>query len=260
MFGSARYAAPVPEVAAKDLPPVGVRFVLAAAFRTYRRRFGVIVGAALVVFSISALVDVLTDVLADEFADKPALIALLLTVAGVAVLGTEFFAGLTDRIAGQEERGRPRQPLGQILRTLPYGRLIVADVVLAGGTFLLSFALLVPGMIFFTFHALVGPALVMEDRKVRSAFRRSRQLVRGHFWLVFLLVTLPIVFEENVVHGIVAIFESLGSLAVFVVNTLAGAAVGSIVAVIEVTLAHRLAIRTPDPGHVPVTSGRAVPD
>src|SRR5262249_13666198 len=175
MFGSARYAAPVPEVAAHDLPPVGVRPVLAAAFRTYRRRFGVIVGAALVVFSISALVDVLTDVLADEFADKPALIALLLTVAGVAVLGTEFFAGLTDRIAGQEERGHPRQPLGQILRTLPYGRLIVADVVLAGGTFLLSFALLVPGMIFFTFHALVGPALVMEDRKAaaRSVARAS---------------------------------------------------------------------------------------
>jgi len=88
---------------------------------------------------------------------------------------------------------------------------------------------------------------VMEDRKVFSAFRRSRQLVRGHFWLVFVLVTLPIVLEENVVHGIVEVFESLGSLAVFVVNMLAGAAVGSIVAVIEVTLAHRLAIRKPDP-------------
>jgi hypothetical protein len=234
-----------------------VRPVLAAAFRTYRRRFGVIVGAAIVVFGISALVDVLTDVLADQFGDNPGLIALLLTVAGLAVLGTEFFAGLTDRIAGQEERGHPRQPLGQILRTLPYGRLILADVLLALGTLVLSFALLVPGMIFFTFHSLVGPALVMEDRKVISAFRRSRQLVRGHFWLVFVLVTLPIALEENVVHGIVEVFESLGSLAVFVVNMLAGAAVGSIVAVIEVTLAHRLAIRKPEP--VAVTSGHAAP-
>lgn len=47
-------------------------------------------------------------------------------------------------------------------------------------------------------------------------------------------------------HGIVEAFEGLGSLAVFVVNTLAGAAVGSIVAVVEVTLAHRLSIRKPD--------------
>src|SRR5262249_7811328 len=105
--GPDRYAAPVPEAAASDLPAIGVRPVLAAALRTYRRRFGVIVGAAIVVFGISATVDVLTDVLADEFADKPALIALVLTLAGLAVFGTEFFAGLTDRIAGQEERGHP---------------------------------------------------------------------------------------------------------------------------------------------------------
>jgi MFS family permease len=238
---------------------VGVRPVLAAAFRTYRRRFGVIVGAAIVVFGISALVDVLTDVLADQFGDNPGLIALLLTVAGLAVLGTEFFAGLTDRIAGQEERGHAREPLGRVLRTLPYGRLIAADVILAVLTVVFSIALLIPGIIFFTFHALVGPTVVMEDRTVRSAFRRSRQLVRGHFWLVFLLVTLPILFEENVVHGLVEAFEGLGPVAVFVVNALAGAAVGSIVAVIEVTLAHRLAIRKPDPEHVVVTSGHAAP-
>jgi hypothetical protein len=239
---------------------VGVRPVLVAAFRTYRRRFGVIVGAAIVVFGVSAMVDVLTDVLADEVGDHPELVALLLTVAGLAVLGTEFFAGLVDRVAGQEERGHPREPLGQILRTLPYGRLIVADVLLALGTLVFSIALLVPGMIFFTIHSLVGPALVMEDRKVRSAFRRSRQLVRGHFWLVFVLVTLPLVFEENIVHGFVEVFESVGVLAVFIVNTLAGAAVGSVVAVVEVTLAHRLAIRKPDPEHVVVTSDHAAPD
>jgi hypothetical protein len=241
----------VPEADANALPAVGVRAVLAGAFRTYRRRFGVIVGAALVVFGISALVDVLTDVLSDEFGDNPGLVALLLTVAGLAVFGTEFFAGLMDRVAGQEERGHPREPLGHILRTLPYGRLILADVLLALLTLVFSFALLIPGIIFFTFHSLVGPVAVMEDRTVRSAFRRSRQLVRGRFWLVFLLVTLPLLFEENVVHGIVEAFEGLGSLAVFVVNTLAGAAVGSIVAVVEVTLAHRLAIRKPDPAHAP---------
>lgn len=247
----------MPEAGAKDLPAVGVRPVLRAAFGTYRRRFGVIVSAALVVFGLSAMVDVLTDVLADEFGDNPGLVAVLLTVAGLAVFGTEFFAGLMDRVAGQEEHGHPRQPLARILRTLPYGRLIVADVLLALLTIMFSIALFVPGIIFFTFHSLVGPVVVMEDRKVRSAFRRSRQLVRGHFWLVLLLVALPILFEENVVHGIVEAFEGLGVLAVFVVNTLAGAAVGSIVAVIEVTLAHRLSIRKPDPAHAPVPESPA---
>ena len=250
----------MPEAGANGLPAVGVRPVLVAAFRTYRRRFGVIVGAAIVVFGISALVDVLTDVLADELGDHPEFVALLLTVAGLAVFGTEFFAGLVDRVAGQEERGHPRQPLGRILRTLPYGRLIVADVLLVLGTLVFALALLVPGLIFLTFFSLVGPYVVMEDRTVRSAFRRSRQLVRGHFWLVFVLVTLPLALEENVVHGIVELFDSLGSIAVFVVNTLAGAAVGSVVAVIEVTLAHRLAIRKPDAEPATVRSGRAAPD
>jgi hypothetical protein len=250
----------VPEAGANDLPALGVRPVLVAALGTYRRRFGMIAGAALVVFGISASVDVLTDALADQAGDKPGLVAVVLMVAGLAIFGTEFFAGLMDRVVGEEERGHPRQPLSQILRTLPYGRLIAVDLLLVLGTVVFSFALLVPGIAFFTFYSLVGPAVVMEDRKVFSAFRRSARLVRGHFWLTFLLVTLPIMFEENVVHGIVEAFDSLGLLAVFVVNALAGAAVGSIVAVVEVTLAHRLAIRKPDPaltsshaGHVPAS-------
>jgi hypothetical protein len=252
-----RYAAPVPEPDGDVLPAVGVRPVLAAAARTYRRRFWFIAGAALVVFGISATVDVLTDFISDEVGDNPGLVAVLLTVAGLTVFGTEFFAGLMDRVAGQEERGHAREPLGRVLRTPPYGRLIAADVILAVLTVVFAIALFIPGIVFFTFHSLVGPTVVMEDRTVRSAFRRSRQLVRGHFWLVFLLVTVPILFEENVVHGVVEAFEGLGPVAVFVVNALAGAAVGSIAAVLEVTLAHRLAMRKPEP--VAVTSGHAAP-
>jgi hypothetical protein len=236
----------VPETGTEQAQSIAPRSILVGAFGTYRRRFGVIAGAALVVFGISATVDLLADVLADEAGDDPALVALVLTMMGLSVFGTEFFAGLMDRVAGEEERGHPRQPLRRILRTLPYGRLIAADVLLAVGTALFSLALVVPGIVFFTFFSLVGPVVVMEDRKVRDAFGRSRRLVRGHFWLVFILVTLPIVLEENVVHGIVEAFDGLGLLAVFVMNTLAGAVVGSIVAVVEVTLAHRLAIRKPE--------------
>ena len=228
------------------LPAIGVRPVLAAAAGTYRRRFGVIIGAALVVFGISATVDVLADVLADAAGDNPGLVALVLTMVGLAVFGTEFFAGLMDRVVGEEERGHPRQSLRQVLRRLPYGRLVTADLLLVAGTALLTFALFIPGIIFFTFFSLVGPAVVMEDRKVWSAFGRSGRLVRGHFWLVFLLVVLPILLEENVVHGIVEAAEGLGPLWVFFINAVAGAIVGSVVAVVEVTLAHRLAMRKPE--------------
>jgi hypothetical protein len=236
----------VPDAETNELQPIAARPVVAAAFGILRRRFRLVAGAALIVFGASATVDLLADVLADRVGDNPALVALLLMAASVAIFGTQFFAGLMDRVVGEEERGHPRQPLGQVLRTLPYGRLLAADVLLALGTLVFAAALVIPGVIFFTFYALVGPVVVMEDRRVFNAFRRSAQLVRRKFWLTFLLATLPVMVEENVVHGIVEAVDSLGPLLVFVVNALAGAAVGSIVALVEVTLAHRLASRHPE--------------
>jgi len=237
----------VPEAGAKELPALGARTVLVAAFGTYRRRFGLIAGAALVVFGISAGLDVLIDVVGDRASEYPGLVATLLVIAGLATFGTTFFAGLLDRIVGEEERGHPRRPLGQVLRTLPYWRLLAADVLLSLGAVFATILLIIPGLVFYTYFSLVGPAVVMEDRKVFDAFRRSMRLVRGKFWLTFLLVTLPILVEEDVVHGIVALVGDASPLLVFIVNTLAGGAVGSVVALVEVTLAGRLAMRKPEP-------------
>jgi len=243
-----------------ELPGVGVRTVLGAALRVYRHRFVLVAGSALVVFGISAGIDVLFDVLGDAVDDSPGLLAPLLVIAGVATFGTTFFAGLLDRIVGEEERGHPRRSLREVLRTLPYWRLIGADVLLSLGAVVTLLLLVVPGLIFYTFFSLVGPAVVMEDRGVFDGFRRSVRLVRGHFWLTFVLVTLPILFEEDVVHGVVALVHDASPFLVFVVNALAGAAVGSVVALVEVMLASRLAIRKPDPAQAPVRSSHAAPD
>jgi hypothetical protein len=237
----------VPEAGAKNLPAVGVRPVLVAAFGTYRRRFWLIAGAALVVFGIGAGVDVFVDAVNDRASEYPGLVATILVIASLATFGTTFFAGLLDRIVGEEERGHPRRPLGQLLRTLPYWRLLAADVLLSLGAVFATILLIVPGLIFYTYFSLVGPAVVMEDRKVFDAFRRSMRLVRGKFWLTFLLVTVPLLVEEDVVHGVVALVDDASPFLVFVVNALAGAVVGSVIALVEVTLAGRLAMRKPDP-------------
>jgi hypothetical protein len=230
-----------------DLPAVGVRPVLGAALRVYRRRFGIIAGSALVVFGLSAVLDVVFEVAGEKVGDYPGLLAPLLLIAGVATFGTTFFAGLLDRIVGEEERGHPRRSLREVLRTLPYSRLIGADVLLSLGAVVALLLLVIPGLIFYTFFSLVGPAVVMEDRGVFDGFRRSVRLVRGHFWLTLVLVTLPILVEEDVVHGIVALVGDASPFLVFVLNALAGAVVGSVIALVEVTLAGRLAMRKPDP-------------
>jgi hypothetical protein len=51
--------------------------------------------------------------------------------------------------------------------------------------------LIVPGVLFFTYFALTAPIVEIEDRGIRAAFRRSRKLVRGHFWTV-LAILLPV--------------------------------------------------------------------
>jgi hypothetical protein len=233
----------VPAAGTNAIPELAARSVVAAAFRILRRRFFYVAGPGLVVFAITAGVDVLADEVADE--NLGVLTPMVLVAAGLALFGTTFFAGFLDHIVRAEERGEPQPKLGHVLRTLPYGRLIGADVLLTLGAGVLLLFLIVPGITFYTFFCLVGPVIVMEDRKVRDAFRRSRQLVRGKFWLTFLLVALPVSLEEPLVHGIVEAADGLGPLPVFAMNAAAGAAVGSVVALIEVTLARRLARRRP---------------
>ena len=49
--------------------------------------------------------------------------------------------------------------------------------------------LVIPGLILMTRFAVAVPALVLEERSIRDAMRRSRELVQGHggaiFWLFF---------------------------------------------------------------------------
>jgi hypothetical protein len=238
----------VPAAGTNDIQDVTARPIIAGAFRVLRRRFGLVAGPAVVVFGASAAIDVLVDFLADADVGSPGLLtAAALMASGLALFGTTFFAGLIDHVVAAEEHGTHVPTLRELLRTVPYGRLIAADLLLGLGAAALLLLLVVPGIIFFTFSCLVGPVVVMEDRKVRDAFRRSAQLVRGKFWLAFFLVTVPVAVEEDVVHSIVEAAHSLNPLLVFVINAAASAAVGSIVALVEVTLAHRLARRKPDP-------------
>ena len=169
----------MPEAGAKELPALGARTVLVAAFGTYRRRFGLIAGAALVVFGISAGLDVLIDVVDDRASEYPGLVATLLVIAGLATFGTTFFAGLLDRIVGEEERGHPRRPLGQVLRTLPYWRLLAADVLLSLGAVFATIVLIIPGLVFY--NGSIAPGVFRgQDVTVGDVYEAIGAYAAGH--------------------------------------------------------------------------------
>lgn len=109
----------------------------------------------------------------------------------IDVFGEVFFAGLLERMVGQARYGAPEQGILTVLRTLPYGRLILADVLLTVLVLAGLVALVVPGVVLFTLLCLSGPIINIERESALRAMRRSARLVRGRFWLTLILVTVP---------------------------------------------------------------------
>jgi hypothetical protein len=232
---------------AGDHRRVRPRDVVAAALRTYRERFWRVAGTAFVVFGAVAAIDAFATVLViDRHVSRP--VAAIITSAASAVfsmVGVVVYAGILDKVVGAHLHGHPDLDVPEIWRVLPLGRLVAADVVLAVATLVGLALFVVPGVIIFTLWSLVGPVLTIEDRTVGSALRRSAHLVRPHFWLTLLLVTLPLQVEQAVLHAIhyTDIFEH-PLVPAFLLNGLLGMVIGSVVGLVEVVLAYDLITRT----------------
>jgi hypothetical protein len=175
---------------------VKARHVYARTLRTYWRRAGFLLVLGVLVFVpvglLEALAERVDEVHTDEILDLAtvALILGLLAQAAVALLGEVFYAGAVGLAMRRGEASRP-PPLREVARRLSYGPLIAVDLLFGFGTAIGLLLLVVPGVVFFGWFALAGPIVELEGRGVRAAFARSRQLVRGSFWTV-LVVLVPI--------------------------------------------------------------------
>jgi hypothetical protein len=224
----------------------GLRDVVGAALRTYRERFWRVAGTAFVVFGAVAAMDALATVLVIDHVSLPIGAALASTASAVfSMVGVVVYAGILDKVVGAHLHGHPDLSVPEIWRALPLGRLVAADVVLALVTLAGLALFVVPGVVVFTMWSLVGPVITIEDRRVRSAFRRSWQLVGPHFWLTLCFVTAPLQVEQAVLHAIhyTEIFEH-PLVPAFLLNGLLGMVIGSVVGLVEVVLAYDLISRT----------------
>jgi hypothetical protein len=103
-------------------------------------------------------------------------------------LGEVFYAGAVMSAVSESMEGHRRPPIGRLLRTLPYGGLIVVDILFSLGFAFGLVLLVVPGLIFFARYVLAAPLLELEHGGVRAALRRSRELARGHKLALLLLL------------------------------------------------------------------------
>jgi hypothetical protein len=217
--GQARQGQEQPGTSRAKLP---VREILAAAARAFRADPWRIMAVSVAV----SLATVLIELVANEVLDNtnvPVAIISATTSWALSVLGAVFLSGFLCRIVDQIEHGHQRPALWPVARSLPWSRLVRADLLVFLLVVLGVIALVIPGLILFCLFALVGPVIEIENRPVWAALRRSAHLVRPHFWWVALIAAVPFavpirlevggedtgshgaghIVEEIVVHGLV---------------------------------------------------------
>ena len=218
----------------------------ATSWRTAKMEPARVIVPGLVIFGLDAIQGTFyTEIAVDHLGIGSIIGAVLFSASS---LGLTFYAGMLERLVGSVERGEPAQPVFTVLRTLPWGRLLLAEAVLLVITAVASVALVVPGLIVGTIFALVGPLINLLDSSVPRAFRRSLQLVWPHFMLVFLIITLPLAVEHEVVVFVAELIPHEHVWAIFLTNFVLGDLFGMALGLMEVTLAERLVSGARGPG------------
>jgi hypothetical protein len=226
-------------------PQIPIRQILADVGGSYRHRFGRVVIAAALVFGVTAVIGAAINDLVNHSQEN--LFVYIVAFAGTAMsqIGITFYAGLLDKVVGEFELGEEPEPVLHVLRTLPYGSLIVADILITAATALGMVLFLIPGLILFTLFAVSGPVINIEHVGALRGMRRSATLVRPHFWLVFLLVSVPIFLEHQAVYWAEDVLAGHALVEVFILQGVVGMIVGSFVGLVEVNVAYKLELAHP---------------
>ena len=207
-------------------------------------------GLAVAVFGIAAVLDTIVHVAIDDGITTGWGEALAVIVSGplsVTSAALVFYAGLLDRLVGHHLFGHSKPSLPHTLRTLPWMRLLAADAVFVTAASAGWAAGIVPGLIVFTYWSLIGPVVNIEGDRVLPSLKRTASLAGRKFWLVLVLVTLPAIFENLLLHGFHFVGAARPLFAAFTVSALIGVTAGAFIGVVEVTLAHALISAHPKP-------------
>ncbi len=219
----------------------------AAAWRTAKLEPARVIVPGLVIFGLDAIQGTFYTEVAVDHLGVESLIGSVLF--GASALGLTFYSGMLERLVGSVERNEEAQPVFTVLRTLPWGRLLLAEAILIVVGAVASVALILPGLIVATVFALVGPLINLLDSSVPDAFRRSLQVVWPHFMLVFAIITLPLAVEHEVVIFVAELVPHEHIWAVFLTTFILGDLFGMALGLMEVTLAERLVTGAQGPGH-----------
>lgn len=194
-------------------PGLSIRNLFREVGRDYIKLFPLLMGAALLVYVPISLVDSTASIFSTVEGEDTLEIARAILVAAAGALfsliGAVVYAAIVSVLV-HRHRGIGDHPLIDALRDLPYGRLMGADVIYALMVSAALLLLVVPGLVLMTRYALIAPAIEIEGLGIRDALRRSRELVRPHFWKM-LVVVVPLMFGSDVLSEL-ALSGAIGAL------------------------------------------------
>ena len=231
--------------------PLTYRRVLREALGMFRIGYARVAVVALILFVPPPLLIAALTGLLEDLESDPGLIPGLgfLLAVGVALtirlFGPVVYAGYLEAAVGHEYFHDQRVRFPVVLRTLPWMRLVIADAILVVGTVVGLSLFVLPGLIWLTLFTLVGPIIVQERLPVIAAYRRTYQLSRKAWRMVFLLVVVLL----GVEHAVEAVMHELVAEQALLAQVLAewalAALIGAVVGLTEVSLATELMARTP---------------
>lgn len=166
--------------------------VVEKVWAIYRDQFGVLAGAALVLFGVQFVIALLLGT-------KLALVVIVI----FWVLST-LYQGMVVELVSDVRDGRRDHSIGELLRSVEpvLWPLMVVSVLFGVGVAIGFVLIIIPGLVLLTLWSVVAPVTVLERPGIFAAFGRSRELVRGSGWSVFGVIVL--IYITVVVVGIVA--------------------------------------------------------
>jgi uncharacterized membrane protein len=205
-----------------------IRDVWLAALAIFRRY-------PLATLAPAAVLGAIGEVPAYLIDGRPLLDQVLTLVSSYAAyyLYLAYAEGIVSRAQRGVQGPGLRSMLDDLMEAAPFvPSVLVAALISLLVTTLAIGLLVIPGMWLYTRWSLATPVIREQGIGPLAAIRRSNQLVRGHFWFVFMTATVAYYLEGVVVHeGAVVAGSITGS------HTWGAWAGGSIVATLVVPLA-----------------------
>lgn len=136
--------------------------------------------------------------------DERRLLDLVLSLI-TAYVAYYLYLAYAEGIVRKARRGEQRHGLGgvfdDLIAALPFvPGVIVAALIVVPITSLATLLLVIPGLWLYTRWSLTTPVIREESIGPVAAARRSNELVRGHFWFVFMTASIAYYLEGVIIY------------------------------------------------------------